>query len=154
MADQVAVMNRGRLEQVAAPRALYGAPASAFVAHFIGRANLLRGTVSGRDGENLVVALPSGSTVRVRGAIDSGACQVVVRQENIRLVPAPSSAANSFAATVVVASFAGAVAQYLVRLDDGTELQVQAPGARAEVGPGTSVVAEWEAADATVVADA
>jgi hypothetical protein len=46
------------------------------------------------------------------------------------------------------------VAQYLVRLDNGTELQVQAPGARADLGPGTSVVAEWDPADATVVADA
>ena len=154
MADQVAVMNRGRLEQVDAPRDLYRAPSSAFVAHFIGRANLLRGQVQGREGEDLVIALSSGTKVRARGTVKSGACQVVVRQENVRLVPTSTLAPNSFAAKVVVASFAGAIAQYLIRLDDGTELQVQAPGARANLGPGTPVIAEWDPADATVVPDA
>ena len=153
MADQVAVMNRGRLEQVASPRALYRAPASAFVAHFIGRANLLSGTVQGRDGENLVITLSSGAKARARGELGSGACRVVVRQENVRLVTTPTATANSFAATVVVASFAGATAQYLVRLADGTELHVQVPGARADLAPGTAIVAEWDAADATVVPD-
>jgi spermidine/putrescine ABC transporter ATP-binding subunit len=154
MADQVAVMNQGRLEQVAAPRELYRAPASAFVAHFIGRANLLRGEVRGREGEDVVVALPSGAAVRTRGTVDRGRCRVVVRQENIRLVPAATSAANSLAARVVVAAFAGATAQYLIRLDDGTELQVQVAGTRADLPPGTAVVAEWDAADALVVPDA
>jgi len=154
MADQVAVMNRGRLEQVASPRALYRAPASAFVAHFIGRANLLLGAAQLRDGEDLVIALASGAKARARGELGSGACRVVVRQENVRLVTTPTAAANSFAATVVVASFAGATAQYLVRLDDGTELHVQVPGTRADLGPGTAIFAEWDAADATVVPDA
>ncbi|HKU99534.1 MAG TPA: ABC transporter ATP-binding protein [Vineibacter sp.] len=154
MADHVAVMNRGRLEQVASPRALYRAPASAFVAHFIGRANLLPGTVQGRDGEDLVIALTSGAKARARGDLRSGACRVVVRQENVRLAATPTAAANSFTATVVVASFAGATAQYLVRLDSGIELHVQAPGARADLGPGTVVAAEWDATDATVVPDA
>jgi ABC-type Fe3+/spermidine/putrescine transport system ATPase subunit len=154
MADQVAVMNRGRLEQVAGPRDLYRGPASVFVAHFIGRANLLRGEVRSREGEDLVVALPSGAKVRARGTITSGRCQVVLRQENVRLVPTSTIAANSFAAKVVVASFAGAIAQYLVRLDDGTELQVQVPGARADVPCGFPIIAEWDAADATVVPDA
>ncbi len=153
MADQVAVMNRGRLEQVDAPRALYRSPTSAFVAHFIGRANLLRGEVQGGEGEDSIVALPSGTKLRARGKMRSGACQVVVRQENVRLVPTSTLAANSFAARVVVASFAGAIAQYLIRLDDGTELQVQVPGARADLAPGASVIAEWDAADATVVRD-
>ncbi len=153
MADQVAVMNRGRLEQVASPRALYSAPTSAFVAHFIGRANLLPGTVEGRDGEDLVIALASGAKARARGEFGNGACRVVVRQESVRLVKMPTTSANSFAATVVVASFAGAIAQYLVRLDNGIELHVQAPGARADLGPGTAIVAEWDATDATVVPD-
>ncbi|TWT09432.1 ABC transporter ATP-binding protein [Reyranella sp. CPCC 100927] len=153
MADQVAVMNRGRLEQVASPRALYSAPTSAFVAHFIGRANLLPGTVQGRDGEDLIIALASGTKARARGELGSGACRVVVRQESVRLVRTPTTAANSFAAIVVVASFAGAIAQYLVRLDDGIELHVQAPGARAGLGPGTAIIAEWDATDTTVVPD-
>ncbi|TXL74241.1 ABC transporter ATP-binding protein [Vineibacter terrae] len=154
MADQVAVMNRGRLEQVAPPRTLYRAPTSAFVAHFIGRANLLRGRVAGRDGEDLVVALASGATVRARGAVAGEACQVVLRQESVRLAAAPDAAANSLAATVVVASFAGATAQYLLRLADGAELHAQVPGARADLAPGTAVFAEWDAADTTVVPDA
>ncbi|MCW5744931.1 MAG: ABC transporter ATP-binding protein [Alphaproteobacteria bacterium] len=154
MADQVAVMNRGRLEQLAAPRDLYRAPSSAFVAHFIGRANLLRGEVRGRRGEEVTVGLPTGAAVRACGEIGDGRCCVVVRQENVRLVPAATTADNSFAARIVVAAFAGATAQYVVRLDDGTELQVQVPGARADLGPGATVVAEWDATDASVVPDA
>jgi ABC-type Fe3+/spermidine/putrescine transport system ATPase subunit len=154
MADHVAVMNRGRLEQVAPPRDLYRAPSSAFVAHFIGRANLLRGTVRGRDGEDVLVLTGSGLRLRARGTIVMGACRVVVRQESVRLAAAATGAANSLAAKIVVSSFAGATAQYVLRLDDGSELQVQVPGTRAGLAPGTAVFAEWDAADAMVVPDA
>ena len=53
MSDRIAVMHRGRTEQIDTPRTVYDRPASAFVAGFIGTANLLPATVTGRDGERV-----------------------------------------------------------------------------------------------------
>ena len=53
MSDRIAVMRAGRLEQVARPQEIYRAPATPFVAEFMGTTNLLTGTVAGRDGEAL-----------------------------------------------------------------------------------------------------
>ena len=47
MSDRIAVMHRGRVEQVAPPRGLYETPATAFVAGFIGNINLLAGRATG-----------------------------------------------------------------------------------------------------------
>ena len=49
MADRVAVLNRGRIEQIGAPDEIYDAPASLFVNTFIGHANLLGGVVTGPE---------------------------------------------------------------------------------------------------------
>src|SRR5262249_57327044 len=49
MADRIAVMNQGRIEQLGTPTELYETPATAYVAGFLGVSNLIRGTVSGSD---------------------------------------------------------------------------------------------------------
>ena len=69
MADTIAVMNGGRIEQLGTPAELYEQPRTAFVAGFLGKSNLLDGTVSG-DG---VVRLLDGSEVRARTNGDRGA---------------------------------------------------------------------------------
>ena len=63
MADAIAVMNRGRIEQLGPPQELYERPATAFVAGFLGVSNLLPGTVEGAD----AVRLDSGELVRAHG---------------------------------------------------------------------------------------
>jgi ABC-type Fe3+/spermidine/putrescine transport system ATPase subunit len=162
MADQVAVMNHGRLEQVASPAALYRQPATPFVAHFIGRANLLAGEVRAARGDSgVLVALAGGGRVEAAApaALAPGTpVRVVVRQEAIRIVAAPASqqiagevaadapiaCGNRFPGAVALASFAGALSHYLVRLDHGSELQVQAPSSGAQWGVGARVIVEWE----------
>jgi spermidine/putrescine transport system ATP-binding protein len=54
MADTVAVMNKGRVEQLGAPEALYDLPKTRFVANFLGQANTGVGTIEGKDGDSLV----------------------------------------------------------------------------------------------------
>ena len=66
MSDRIAVMSDGRVEQIGTPQEIYNSPASLFVAGFIGSANLLPGEVTGRDGDDIVVALNSGNTIRTR----------------------------------------------------------------------------------------
>ena len=63
MSDRIAVMNKGRYEQLAGPETLYERPATRFVAGFVGASNLLEGRI-GSDGESWTVTLPSGAVVR------------------------------------------------------------------------------------------
>ena len=55
MADTIAVMNEGRIEQMGTPEDLYESPKTAFVANFLGQSNLIRGQIVGNDGDNNVV---------------------------------------------------------------------------------------------------
>ncbi|HET9970268.1 MAG TPA: ABC transporter ATP-binding protein, partial [Streptosporangiaceae bacterium] len=81
MADTIAVMNGGRIEQLGTPAELYEQPRTAFVAGFLGKSNLLDGTVSG-DG---VVRLLDGSELRARTNGNHGPVSIGVRPEKIRL---------------------------------------------------------------------
>ena len=68
MSDRIAVMHRGRIEQVGAPEDLYDRPATSFVADFIGTTNLLSGTVESVGPEAAVVRLDSGDCCRISPA--------------------------------------------------------------------------------------
>lgn len=91
MSDQVAVMNKGRFEQLARPQDLYYAPATAFVAGFVGHNNRIEGRVDGTDGD--LVALRSDGGLRLwarrMGALDPGhAATLFVRPEAIEIARA------------------------------------------------------------------
>ena len=64
MADTVAVMNEGRIEQMGAPEELYESPKTVFVATFLGQSNLFVGTVSG-SGSEVITVSASGNELRV-----------------------------------------------------------------------------------------
>ena len=87
MADMVAVMNNGRIEMVGTPREVYERPATAFVASFLGEANLLDGQVSASCDEQVDVATAIGTLLcRAPAPQQSGAkVDVVLRPEDIRL---------------------------------------------------------------------
>ena len=70
MSDRIAVMSDGRVEQIGTPQEIYNSPASLFVAGFIGSANLLPGEVSGTDGDDVVVHLNNGATIRTRSGAE------------------------------------------------------------------------------------
>ncbi|MFC5666396.1 ABC transporter ATP-binding protein [Kitasatospora misakiensis] len=117
MADRVAVLRAGRLEQCAAPAELYARPATAFVAEFVGTMSRIPCV---RVGEGVEVL---GRRHAVDGALPAdGALEVLVRPENVILTPASNGAAQ-----VVSASFLGAVTRLTVRLDDGTEVKADLP---------------------------
>jgi spermidine/putrescine transport system ATP-binding protein len=130
MADTIAVMNAGRIEQLGSPTELYESPATTFVANFLGQSNLLPGRVGGRSGPDLLVdvfgrrlAVPA---ARNRCAGDD--LLVGVRPEKIRLLTDPGDAVegqNRLDGGVVVdASFTGVSTQYLVRMPWDAELTV------------------------------
>jgi len=119
MADRVAVLRAGRLEQVAAPAELYGRPATAFVAEFVGtmsRVPAVRAEGDGGDGRR-VEAL--GVTLPVEGELPAdGELDVLVRPEAVRVTADPQGTG-----TVVTASFLGAITRVTIRLADGTEVK-------------------------------
>ena len=110
MADQIAVMNQGRIEQLGTPTELYETPATAFVAGFLGVSNLIPGTVSGPD----LVTLRKGPQVRVRPealAGRTGDVAVGIRPEKIEL---GGGQENSLDGKIVEQAYVGVATQYIV----------------------------------------
>ena len=87
MSDRIAVMNRGRYEQLGDPESLYERPTTRFVAGFLGVSNLLPGTIDGAADGHALIRLADDTRVRVqRSGVDDGtAVEVGVRPEKIRL---------------------------------------------------------------------
>ena len=141
MADTIAVMNEGQVEQLGSPTELYERPRTAFVAGFLGVSNLLEGTVAG-DG---LVRLDGGADVRVAaGALGgrTGRVAVGVRPEKIRL---GGGEGNTLGGSVSEISYIGVSSQYMVRTHAGSiSVYVQNidPGVRPVV-IGDAVTLSW-----------
>ncbi|MBA2348894.1 MAG: ABC transporter ATP-binding protein [Solirubrobacterales bacterium] len=131
MADRIAVMHKGRIEQAGGAAELYERPRTAFVANFLGVSNLVDARLGERDGELVTLETHDGARLRAPadrvGPHDGQAVQVGVRPEKVRLLRdgvAPPEDANLLRGTIVVASFLGVSIQYLVRTKGGEELTV------------------------------
>jgi len=150
MADRIAVMNRGRIEQLGTPNELYETPATAYVASFLGASNLISGTVSGSD----TVRLHSGPEVRVRpDALGgrTGEVAVGIRPEKIEL---GEGQANTLEGTIVEQAYVGVATQYIVDTECGrltVYRQNASPGLNG-AAPGQRLTLSWSP-DSTFVVD-
>ena len=151
MADTIAVMNQGVIEQMGAPNELYENPRTTFVANFLGQSNLIAGEIEGRDGDFV--------KVRVQGAVasipadrahsESGKGWLGVRPEKVLIaesgqpIDAPGDVITGGYVTDV--SFVGVSTQYMVKMPWGQELMVfeQNTGARRMLPVGTKVDISW-----------
>ncbi len=131
LGDRVAVLNRGRLEQVGSPQQLYEMPATRFVATFIGRASVLPATWRASRGEALLSGGASWRAAASDGLSDGAEIELVVRPEGLRFAAASETAA---AGEVAGRRFAGRVAYFEVALASGDSLEVLAPPEAAEPG--------------------
>jgi spermidine/putrescine transport system ATP-binding protein len=151
MADTVAVMNAGVIEQMGAPAELYENPRSTFVANFLGQSNLIDGTIKARsadivtvDMHGIDVSIPA---VRAHAGGDKG--WVGIRPEKVLIgdegeaLDAPGNTIPGGVVTDV--SFIGVSTQYLVRMPWGQELQVfsQNTGRTRIFGVGDKVELSW-----------
>ena len=137
MADVIAVMNRGRIEQLGAPADLYERPRTSFVARFLGASNLLSGTVE----DSGTVRLGSGAVLSVSDDLPAPGTPVAVgiRPEKLRLGGPPGT--NQLRGNVKELSYVGVATQYLVETPDGVVsvyVQNAEPGTSA-VPPGSGV---------------
>jgi spermidine/putrescine transport system ATP-binding protein len=122
MADTVAVMNKGEIEQMGAPEELYELPKTAFVANFLGQSNLFTGKVVSSSASSFVVDI-AGSKLEVpreRAQRHSGVVTIGVRPEKLTLLadkPKAASGVNVLGpGTVSDVSFSGVSTQYLVEI--------------------------------------
>jgi putative spermidine/putrescine transport system ATP-binding protein len=89
LADRIAVMHRGRVEQFASPVEVYDRPRTLFVNSFVGTANLLAGEIVSRAGSTCAVALEAGVTLELPAGPEAKRVVVSARPENLRLHAAP-----------------------------------------------------------------
>jgi spermidine/putrescine transport system ATP-binding protein len=148
MADTIAVMNGGRIEQLGPPAELYERPATAFVAGFLGVSNLLPGVVDGSG----TIRLDDGTLVRATTNGRTGKVAAGVRPEKITI--GSGGGANELAGTVSETAYIGVATQVVVRTAAGI---VQVFAQNMDVGgrvpaPGTNVVLSW-APESTFVVD-
>ncbi|KQX47709.1 MULTISPECIES: ABC transporter ATP-binding protein [unclassified Streptomyces] len=157
MADQVAVMNGGRVEQLGAPADLYENPQTTFVANFLGTSNLIEAEVLETGSEVLVTA--GGGKLKVPGgrctsaARQGGKVLVGVRPEKISLAHADDAGSiaegrNRVTGRIVDSSFIGVSTQYVVNSPAGAELQVYEQNIERDTRlvPGAEVVLHWNPA--------
>ncbi|MFQ6049042.1 MAG: ABC transporter ATP-binding protein, partial [Phycisphaerae bacterium] len=156
IADRIAILRDGRVEQVGPPRQLYERPANRFVAGFLGETNFIAGTVVGSDGRAVVVSTSIGplrsSTCQVAGRPDKPVvCSI--RPESIRLESAPQTAVNRVKGRIVRTVYLGQFARYVLAVGSVqlSVVQLRPQGLEAHDGQEVSV---WiEPADVVVLAD-
>jgi ABC-type Fe3+/spermidine/putrescine transport system ATPase subunit len=133
LSDRVAVMNEGRVVEVAPPRALYLRPRTRFAAQFVGQADLLEGTVVGADDDARVVDTPLGrlraitsapawAGAEVEGeshnAATTGGVSVLIRPEHIELHARPQGVLNEVPGVIERLMFSGRIVEYVVMAGD------------------------------------
>jgi len=125
IADQVALMNQGKLVQLGTPRELYRHPADRFVAEFVGVSNVVPVELveSNADGATVRVF---GQTIRSRRPPQNPENQVsiVLRPEALHIEKAGEVGVP---AQVIIMAFTGPIARYTVAVEDGTEITVDLP---------------------------
>ncbi|EEQ93633.1 ABC transporter ATP-binding protein [Brucella sp. ZJ1_1] len=153
MSDRIAVFNKGKIEQIGTPRAIYDEPQTRFVAEFIGETNLAEGIIERMENARAFIRLKDGGTLTAASKETLAAGQKVllsIRPERIELGSEDNS--DNLLRTRVVDSvyqgdhlriqLDGSAHDFIVRLDRKSR----------EWTPGTDVVAKFSAADCWTIA--
>jgi spermidine/putrescine transport system ATP-binding protein len=150
MADTIAVMNEGQIEQMGSPAELYDNPETAFVANFLGQSNLIKGTISGNDGNSIIadlygqkISLPKHRSHAVDNSIYAG-----IRPEKFRISLLNTQVSGNVLSGghIEDVSYIGVSTQYQVALPWGQELIVfeQNDDGVAPFKKGDAVNISWE----------
>ncbi len=142
MSDRIALLRSGELEQVATPRQIYGRPATAYAAQFIGHTNLLKGEVRAGVVQCRALTWPA--------SLPDGPALFSLRPENVRLATGNSTAVGAVRVRGKVRhqAFHGATELIRVECGDGLVLAVRTPGSG---GALDDVELEFSSADAVLV---
>jgi putrescine transport system ATP-binding protein len=132
VADRIGVMDSGRLEQVATPRQLYEAPASRWIAEFVGDINMIEGQIENSEDHRLTISTRDAGTIVVaepRQPLTKTTVCVAIRPEKVKLSrrgPVSDAGAipmNRLEGVVIEVNYLGGVTTYKVKLDTGATLR-------------------------------
>ena len=154
MSDNIAVMNKGRFEQVGAPKEIYHNPVTPFVAGFVGEANKFTATVATINGQAVKLATEQGHEIYIETAssdVTTGSrVEVFLRPEAIELLqeaPAKNDGANVSTGVVTSVLFNGANSVATIQ-DASTNMVVTVAllqtGALSELTKGQTVYTRWQ----------
>ena len=160
MSDRVAVMEKGRLQQVGPPLEIYEAPANPFIADFIGESNIFSGTIEASGGDVLSVRLDGGPSIQVPSRPElaariGGRVRVMIRPErfvDLNVVGAPATV-NRIDGLVAESAYIGVSDKYRIATAAGLDVLVRLPSGPSSrrYGPGEPIAAGFHAADARLI---
>ena len=149
MSDRIAVMKNGIFQQVGSPAEIYDSPRNAYVAQFVGSANILHGTVIRKNGE--LCGCFHGTVLPVREdgkpREEGEALSVALRSENVEFCPA----GEGIPAAVTEKSFAAGMSRIVLKTEDGSELTASRHGLDYDLRAGDKVSFRFRAEHAVPV---
>jgi spermidine/putrescine transport system ATP-binding protein len=153
MSDRIAVMNEGKVQQVADPPTLYELPRNRFVSDFIGQTNVFSGTVESVSGKRITLSTPSGkveATAREAEVEVGSQAHATVRPEKIRF---GSEGDNVSTARIQQLVYLGVSTQYIAELPDGEKLVLYQQNSREDANPeiGEKVPIAWDARNCLIL---
>ncbi|MBL8703853.1 MAG: ABC transporter ATP-binding protein [Rhodospirillales bacterium] len=155
VSDRIALMNRGRIEQLGAPEEIYGRPLTAYVADFIGAANLIDVTLveaANAQGQARVRLQDVELLVAANGQGVGNSTCIAARPEDLRLAEAEARAANGVRGVVERRRYLGNRVTYRVKLANGQPITVDEPGRSGGRREGQTVTVMFDPAATMLVA--
>lgn len=150
MADRVVIMNQGLIEQIGAPRDIYRTPESRFVAEFVGRNNIISGTISDVSQGRAVIDTPAGTFQAPIGESPASRngreITFVVSADLVSLSVDRPDADNAVECQVISEEFVGSIVTLFLETADGTELKAQVQQRTLEAvdpRPGKTLWVSW-----------
>jgi spermidine/putrescine transport system ATP-binding protein len=155
MSDRIAVMNEGKVQQVADPTTLYELPRSSFVANFIGQTNVFSGTVESVSGERVTLRTRAGASIEAvapgETVVEAGSeAHAAVRPEKVRF---GGDGDNVLPVVIKQVVYQGVSTQYIAELPEGGTLVLYQQNVHDGSGPreGEEVSVTWDARNCRVL---
>ena len=151
MSDRVAVMRNGVFEQLGSPSEIYELPHTAYVANFVGSANVLTGVCTG-GGDVMTASFPGGVGSALRRSWqgrEGDSVTVAVRGENVQILSADDD--RGIPARVTETRFAGGMLRISAAVEDSTEVVISRYGIDTELRPGDAIRLDWSPENAVIV---
>lgn len=153
IADRIALLKDGRLEQVGSANDLYHHPRTSFVADFIGQTNLLSGQIVSRSGNELLIKTAAGEIrAMANGSLapDAASAKLSIRPEHLRLANGGGASPNRISGTVIESIFLGEASEHVVQVKDQKLRMISASAPLAVPAP---VTIEVSPQDVTVLSE-
>ncbi len=157
MADRVIIMNEGRIAQIGAPREIYRTPANRFIAQFVGRNNIINGTVSSIAGNMATFTTPIGNFEAACPSVqpaERSEASFVVSGDLMKISKMRPDTKNQVECTLISEEFVGSFVTLFLESADATEFKVEVQQReleQLELTPGGTFWLSWESGHAYVL---